>query len=146
MTVRQRRFLEEYLNGFDAFNATQSAIRAGYSVKTAYSIGARLLKRSDIAAIIEEALQRMRDAALADAYEVEHHLTAVMRGETSAETIVMVGRGRGKRSARKVTKAPDGMERLKAAEILAKRHGLTDSRLKMTHLVPPVFSGAHELE
>lgn len=45
LTDRQIRFCEEYVKDE---NATQSAIRAGYSEKTAYSMGARLLKNVEI--------------------------------------------------------------------------------------------------
>ena len=45
MTEKRKRFAEEYL--FD-FNATQAAIRAGYSERTAYSIGQRLLKDVEV--------------------------------------------------------------------------------------------------
>ena len=41
---KQRRFVNEYLIDL---NATQAAIRAGYSQKTAYSHGERLLKNVD---------------------------------------------------------------------------------------------------
>jgi phage terminase small subunit len=41
MTPKQRRFVEEYLIDL---NATQAAARAGYSEKTAYAAGQRLLK------------------------------------------------------------------------------------------------------
>ncbi len=48
MTPKQRRFVELY-NG----NATEAAIAAGYSPKTAYSQGQRLLKNVDIAEAIK---------------------------------------------------------------------------------------------
>lgn len=51
MNDRQRRFAEEYLVDL---NATQAAIRAGYSKKTAYSIGQQLLKKIEIQEAIEE--------------------------------------------------------------------------------------------
>ena len=44
MNDRQKRFVEEYLVDF---NATQAAIRAGYSPKTAYSIGNENLKKPE---------------------------------------------------------------------------------------------------
>lgn len=50
LTDKQRRFVEEY--PIDS-NATQAAIRAGYSEKTAYSAGQRLLKDVEIAKAIE---------------------------------------------------------------------------------------------
>lgn len=51
MTPKQQRFVEEYLIDL---NATQAATRAGYSEKTAYSIGQENLKKPEIAAAIEE--------------------------------------------------------------------------------------------
>ena len=45
LNEKQRRFAREYIIDL---NATQAAIRAGYSVKTAYSIGQRLLKNVEI--------------------------------------------------------------------------------------------------
>lgn len=50
-SARQLRFIEEYVKDF---NATQAAIRAGYSKKTAYSQGQRLLKHVELAAEIEK--------------------------------------------------------------------------------------------
>ena len=53
MNPKQARFVDEYL--VDG-NATQAAIRAGYSAKTAYSIGQRLLKHVEISAAIDAGL------------------------------------------------------------------------------------------
>lgn len=52
LTDKQKRFIEEYLVDL---NATQAAIRAGYSEKTAYSIGEENLKKPEIKRSIEEA-------------------------------------------------------------------------------------------
>lgn len=52
MNDRQQRFVEEYLLDL---NATQAAIRAGYSAKTAYSQGERLLKHAEVQRAILEA-------------------------------------------------------------------------------------------
>lgn len=51
LTEKQIRFCEEYLIDL---NATQAAIRAGYSQKTAHSIGAENLIKPEIAAFIQE--------------------------------------------------------------------------------------------
>ncbi|AEE95769.1 terminase small subunit [Mahella australiensis] len=53
MTKKQQRFVEEYLIDL---NATQAAIRAGYSVNTANEQGARLLANVSISKAIEKAL------------------------------------------------------------------------------------------
>ena len=52
MTPKQERFAQEYLIDL---NATQAAVRAGYSKKTAGVIGGENLKKPDIAAAIAEA-------------------------------------------------------------------------------------------
>lgn len=55
LTAKQARFVEEYLIDL---NATQAAIRAGYSEKTAKSQGQRLLTNVDVAAAIAKAQER----------------------------------------------------------------------------------------
>ena len=128
LTVKQRRFIEEYIIDY---NATQAAIRAGYSEKTAAVIGVENLIKPKIKNAIDEHLAALRDAKLADAYEVEAYLTKVLRGESKSNTVVIEGKGEGITKARLLTKLPDERERLKAAEILARRHGLTDTKIKI---------------
>lgn len=55
LTEKQKRFVSEYLIDL---NATQAAIRAGYSKKTADRIGAELLGKTWVAAAIREAIDR----------------------------------------------------------------------------------------
>ncbi len=52
LNERQARFVAEYLVDL---NATQAAVRAGYSARTAYSAGERLLRNVEVAAAIAEA-------------------------------------------------------------------------------------------
>ncbi len=51
LSGKQKAFAEEYLVDL---NTTQAAIRAGYSSKTAYAIGHKLLKKAEIAVIIQK--------------------------------------------------------------------------------------------
>lgn len=51
LTEKQKCFVEEYLKDL---NATQAAIRAGYSEKTAYSMGQRLLKKVEVQAALQK--------------------------------------------------------------------------------------------
>jgi phage terminase small subunit len=60
LTAKQKRFVEEYLVDL---NATQAAIRAGYSPKTANEIGAENLAKPSIRLLIEE-YQRKRSERL----------------------------------------------------------------------------------
>lgn len=52
LTPKQQRFVEEYLIDL---NATQAAIRAGYSEKTAYAVGHENLKKPEIAKALSAA-------------------------------------------------------------------------------------------
>lgn len=56
LTAKQSNFVKEYCKDF---NATQSAIRAGYSAKTAYSIGDENLKKPEIYAAITARLDEL---------------------------------------------------------------------------------------
>ena len=59
LTRKQQAFCQEYMaNGY---NATQAAIKAGYSKKTAYSIGQRLLKKVEIKAELERNTQAAQE-------------------------------------------------------------------------------------
>lgn len=128
MTKTQKRFADEYL--VDC-NATQAAIRAGYSKKTAYSQGQRLLKNVEVKAYIDERLAKMSSDKIADAEEVMKYLTSVLRGESTAEIVVIEGDGDGISSARRMDKAPDEKERLKAAELLGKRYGIFTDKVNL---------------
>lgn len=55
LNLRQQRFVAEYLTDF---NATQAAIRAGYSARTAASQGERLLRNVEIAAAVAQAAHK----------------------------------------------------------------------------------------
>ena len=55
LTLKQRKFVEEYLKDF---NATQAAIRAGYPEKSAHSVGYENLQRPIIKSLIEEFQKR----------------------------------------------------------------------------------------
>ncbi|MEY8321977.1 terminase small subunit [Lachnospiraceae bacterium 46-61] len=123
MTEKQKRFCTEYL--IDC-NATQSAIRAGYSKKTAYSVGQRMLKNVEVKKYIDEQLQKLKNDNIADTHEIMEYLTSVMRGEQKEQVALMVY------GAQKIAEKYVGAkERLKAAELLGKRYGLFADRLEV---------------
>lgn len=143
MNAKQKRFCDEYL--IDC-NATQAAIRAGYSPKTANEQGAALLAKVSIREYIDEQLELLHNEKTADAQEVLEYLTAVLRGESSSEIVVVVGCGDGYSEARCVTKKPDEKDRLKAAELLGKRYRLFTDKLDVDGGVSVVIKGESELE
>lgn len=127
MTAKMQRFCDEYLIDL---NATQAAIRAGYSEKTAYSIGQENLKKPEIKNYIDQRMAEKEAALIADQDEVLKYLTSVLRGETQSEVVVVEGCGFGNSEARTMQKAPDEKERLKAAELLGKRYGLYTEKVE----------------
>ena len=127
LTAKQQRFCDEYLIDL---NATQAAIRAGYSKKTAYSIGEENLKKPELKKYIDSRMSEKESELIADQDEVLKYLTAVMRGQTQAEVVVVENIGDYMSQARTMQKAPDEKERLKAAELLGKRYGLYTDRIE----------------
>lgn len=73
MTDKQERFVEEYLIDF---NATQAAIRAGYSERTAHAIGWEQLRKPAVRAAIDQRIERLSMSAA----EATMRLTEMGRG------------------------------------------------------------------
>ena len=125
MTAKQQRFVSEYLKDC---NATQAALRAGYSEKSAYSIGQRLLKNVEVKLAVEEEMERLRTENTADSQEVVEYLTSVMRGREKETVPIFAGEG-----VQELTEKPVGAkDRIKAAELLAKRYGLLTERTELS--------------
>ncbi len=76
LTEKQKRFIDYYI---EKGNATEAAILAGYSEKTAKQIGSENLAKLDC--YIKERLKPIENKRIADADEVLTYLTKVMRGE-----------------------------------------------------------------
>jgi phage terminase small subunit len=124
---KQKQFYKEWL--IDA-NATQAAIRAGYSKKTAYSQGQRLLKNVEGQKYLAELMAEKESELIASQDEVLKYLTSVMRGKSQSTEIVVEGIGDGCSEARTVLKEPSEKERLKAAELLGRRYGLYTDKIE----------------
>jgi phage terminase small subunit len=86
LTHKQRLFVEEYLR---TWNATQAAIAAGYSEKTAYSIGSENLKKPEIAAEIQARIEEKT----ASADEVLVRLAEQLRLDLSPFVVYHEGTG-----------------------------------------------------
>lgn len=139
MNAKQRRFCDEYL--IDC-NATQAAIRAGYSKKTANEQAARLLANASIKSYIDEQLERIHNEKTADAQEVLEYLTSVMRGEHTEQTLKLVGEG-----VQAITEIDvAAKERLKAAELIGKRYGIWKDSVDVKGAIPTILTGSDELE
>ncbi len=158
MTAKQKRFCDEYLIDL---NATQAAIRAGYSEKTAGVIGAENLKKPYIKEYIENRLSEIEDALIAKQDEVMKYLTSVMRREKKEHVVVTLSKEEtkyvpdDKGTMRKQTvkeEIPKVIEipaRLtdanKAAELLGKAYSLYTEKVA-AEMILPVFGGEEEFE
>lgn len=131
MTEKQRRFADEYLIDCNATRAYKAAYPKIKSDEAARVNGCKLLMNTNIKNYIDEQLEKMHNEKIADATEVMMYLTAVMRGETKSEIVVVEGCGDGFSEARNIDKAPDEKERLKAAELIGKRFGIFTDKMKV---------------
>ena len=111
LNERQKAFADYYIQ---TGNATEAAIKAGYSEKTAYSIGNENLKKPEISAYIGERMAEQGGKRVADANEVIEFYTAVMRGEVKDQFGLDASLS----------------DRLKAGDALMKRYAVTDNGSK----------------
>lgn len=122
MTLKQQRFADEYII---TGNATQSAIKAGYSSKYANTNANKLLQNTTIKNYIDKRLAKLESEKIATQEEVLQYLTSVMRGEKTEPLLVLDGEG-----TQKVIQAvPNVQSRTRAAELLGKRYGTFTDRV-----------------
>lgn len=104
MNVRQQKFCDYYLQ---SCNATDAAKKAGYSERTAYSIGEENLKKPEIKKYLAEHEKKAHKERIATAEEILEFLSDTMRDNET-----------------------ERKDRLKAAELLGKRYVLFTDRLE----------------
>ena len=91
LTIKQKRFADEYII---SGNATEAYKKAGYrasSDRVAGVEGHKLLKNPKIKSYIDERLKQLDSEKIADQQEVLSYLTSVMRGETQEQTLISIG-------------------------------------------------------
>lgn len=116
LTPKQKAFCQYYI---ETLNATESAIRAGYSEHTACAIGTENLRKPNIRLYIDEQMALKDNARIASAEEVLELLTQMARGEMQEET-VSTYRDRSEIVKKQITPR----DRARAAELLGKRYAL----------------------
>lgn len=145
MTKKQKRFVEEYLIDL---NATQAAIRAGYSPDTAKSIGSENLTKPDIQARIAKAMAErskrtgvnadrvvaeLAKIAFVNAEDVIDAETATVKPNAAREDTAAI------QSVKVKTFGEDGLEReikmadkIKALELLGKHLGMFKDKVELS--------------
>ena len=131
MTDKQKKFCDEYLIDLNATKAYKAAYPNVKSESAAMSGASRLLRNVKVKAYIDEQLEKISSEKVADAKEIMEYLTSVLRGESQSEIVVIEGTGDGCSDARRMSKAPDEKDRLKAAELLGKRYGLFSEKVEL---------------
>lgn len=153
LTPKQRRFVEEYLIDL---NATQAAIRAGYSPNSAACIGKENLEKVDIRNEIEKSLAErskrtginadrivnelakiafinpidvinIKDASLLDNYKLD---------DTAAISAVKV---KSNSDGNVIEREVRVYDKIKALELLGKHIGMFSDRFKVDGVVPIVI-------
>ncbi|EGS31716.1 terminase small subunit [Peptoniphilus sp. oral taxon 375 str. F0436] len=132
LTIKQQKFADEYIiRG----NATEAAIAAGYSPKTAHQIGHANLDKPHIKAYIQERLDQIQSEKIADQEEILEYLTSVMRGEEQEP--VLKGMGEGAQEVIDINL--QAKDRIKAAELLGKRYSLWTDKVDLDGGVSVTF-------
>ena len=114
LTEKQKRFADEYIK---SGNATQAAIKAGYSKRTARTIAQQNLTKLDIKSYIDERMRTIENNRIMTAKEAVEFLTSVVRGDVKETVIIGTPMG-----AEEVKKEPDVKTRISAAKEILKRY------------------------
>ena len=138
---RHEKFCHEYIKDM---NATQAAIRTGYSKKTAKMQGSRLMTNDDIKMRVAELRDAYLDENIMTAKQVEYELTRIALGLSTEKTLVIEGQGDGWSTARIMDKPPDEKSRLKALELMAKRHRILSGDTTID-IKPVIIMGGDEI-
>lgn len=112
LTPKQKAFADYYI---ETGNATEAAIKAGYSKKTARVIGTENLTKPALKQYIDERLAKIEDERIAKGDEVLKYLTSVMRGEEKDQFGLDASI----------------QDRTKAAELLGKRYRLFTEKVEV---------------
>ncbi|MBV0930432.1 terminase small subunit [Lentilactobacillus sp. IMAU92037] len=122
LTPKQRKFVDEYIK---LGNATQAAINAGYSRRTAKSIGQENLTKPDLKSFIDQRMAEIESHRIMDAQEALQLLTRIARGEEK-ETVVVSTQF----DIDTIEKEADLKTRIAAAKEILKRYPDSDDLLK----------------
>lgn len=152
LTIKQKKFADEYIK---AGNATQSAIKAGYSKKTARQVGAENLTKPNIKSYIDERMKKLEEEAIADQKEILKGLTRQARREEKEYQVVVIqkpsyddnGNFLGMEQIPQMVEIPtQNKDSIKAWELLGKRYQLWTDKVDMTVDVPTIISGDDDLD
>ena len=128
LTLKQQKFADEYII---SGNATESYKKVYSNVKedsTASAGASRMLRNVKVKSYIEERLAELNSQKIADQEEILQYLTAVMRGDTTEQTLRSIGE-----DGQVIDSIDVGAkDRIKAAELLGKRYSMWTDKQELT--------------
>jgi len=107
MTEKQKRFADFYV---ESLNATESAVRAGYSKRSAYAIASRLMRNAKVKEFIDVRLCEKESLRIAGQNEILEYLTGVIRSVDPECPLAA---------------------KLRACELLGRRYGMFDGNCNL---------------
>ena len=145
LNEKQKKFVREWIKDY---NATQAAIRAGYSPKTARTSASRLLTNENILKYREKILAEVEKEEIATISEILKYYTRVMRREEKESVVVTIkekqsgwatNKETGKREKVTVEKETAQIVEIptkvsdanKAAEMLGKNYGIWTDKMSI---------------
>ena len=126
MNARQKAFADYYI---ECGNATEAAVKAGYSKKTARFIGPENLTKPNISQYIKERMDALDKERIASADEVMQFYSDVIRGKIKDQFGLDASLN----------------DRIKAADSLMKRYNIAEDKLRATQeKLEAVLKGLHD--
>lgn len=129
LTEKQKAFCDFYI---ESLNATESAIKAGYSEKTAKEVGYENLTKPHLKKYIDERMASKENDRIASQDEILQILTNIARGITEEEVVSFTNLGEECRTTRK----PTTKDRIKASELLGKRYRMFTDKVDIEVVEP----------
>ena len=111
LTLKQRKFVDEYII---SGNASDAARKAGYSPRTAFRSGQENMQKPAVLAEIKRRMTEIESHKIMDMTEAMQELTAIARGETTDEQLDNMGN--------KHQLKANSTARLRAIELIGKRY------------------------
>ena len=127
MTDKQNVFVQEYLKDC---NATQAAIRAGYSEHTAYSIGQRLLKYKDIQEAIRAGMDDRKERSRLTADYVLQNLQEIAERCMQKSPVMVKGEQATDEEGRHIWTF-DAKNAIRALELLGRHMAMFTDKVKV---------------
>ncbi len=124
LTEKQKRFCDEYIK---LGNAKEAAINAGYSKKTAKSMGAENLTKPDLKKYIDERMEQLASERIMSAQEILERLSLIANAKIKETVVVANAEGYSE-----VEKPPDFKVQIQAMKELLKRYPDNDRLLEQT--------------